>query len=154
QIVDLRDLAESGVIDAAEYEHRRRQVITPVETVSYRTGRILVASLIFVGIGGLFVWFIVDSDGTGIRLLLSVFAAFSLALGCLGVARAVQIRSGDRKAIVIDQEGIDYRLPAGARFHVPWGAVTAVREKVHETGDSTYHYVVLDLSEPLSRFRV
>jgi len=153
-MVELRDLAESGVIDAAEYERRRRQIITPVDTVSYATGRILIASLIFLALGGVFVWFIVDLNGTGIRVLLSVFAAFGLLVGCFGVRRVVQIRSGDRKAIVIDKEGMDYTLPGGARFEVPWGAVTGVSEKVHETGDSTFHYVVLDLSEPLSRFRV
>jgi hypothetical protein len=157
QIAELRDLAARGLIDAAEYARRRRQIVTPVEAVPYGTVPLLTAlvgALVFLGMGVLILVLITQGGPWLARLLLGVVAPLGLVVGVLGLIAVPRTISAGRRAIVLDGEGFDYTTASGERFHVPWADVVTARAEEHSSADHTTKSVVLDLREPLSQFKL
>jgi hypothetical protein len=127
------------------------------ETVSYGTVRlliVLVMALVFLGAGVLFLVLIIQGGPWWGRLLLGMLVLFALVVGVLGLIAFTRTISAGRRAIVLDDEGLDYTTPQGERFHVPWSKVVTARAEEHRSAEDTTKSVVLDLREPLSRFKL
>jgi hypothetical protein len=89
-----------------------------------------------------------EAGATGIVLALLVFAVGAFLL--MAVLR--KVRSDDGRAIVIDNDGLDYRrMNRRERFYVPWSEVSGVRYERLQHGGAWF---VLDLRAPRSRFLV
>jgi putative oligomerization/nucleic acid binding protein/PH (Pleckstrin Homology) domain-containing protein len=162
-ITELRSLLDAGVIDSAEFERRRNEIgdrrRTHEVVAQYsQFRRYLLGAVVLLGIGGLFIWWIPNPGYAGNvnvgRVIVGVLAASFLAWGAALLVGAIRIWRSDRRALVINDEGIDVRLLLRNRFRVPWSEVAGVREREHHGENVDYKTVEIELRQPLRRFRV
>jgi hypothetical protein len=107
-------------------------------------------AVFFLVAAGLLVWGIAAS-GTSAQVVLSLVAAIFLYGGVTFLRCFIRIKRVDARALVLDDEGIEFRRPTGGRSaRVPWDQVSGVRE----TRTENDRFVGLDLRAPLSTFLV
>ena len=166
QIRDLRSLLDAGVIDWSEYERRRHEIhrtaapsAPPPDEVVIRyqsLRRFALGVIVLVGIGIFFAWattYSLNADNW-VRAIEATFAGFAFLLAGSGLLTTIRIWRSSDPPLVINQEGIDMRMPLRGRFRVPWNEVEAARVKEFEGENVSSRSIEIRLRGPLGRFRV